>query len=381
MYCKKCFKIVSEDSRFCNYCGAKIEAEPVEEEYTSEIEIPKMVRASSSEAASVAAAAAMVNNTPKVSEPVAEPSLVEPARTVRRSARPVIEEEVEEPVVVRPKRALEPQPVEEVKPKPISRPVFDDDEEEEVPKRKAVKRVFDDEDEEEEVPKRKSSRKVYDEDEEEEETPKRKRRVKEEDEYEKRSKKRRVEEDDDDDDDEYYDDDDEGLSILEIILIIIALIGIVVACIFFKPWNIVLNMLGNKDKAEEKTEEPVQQETVQPEAVVEENTEIADPSELREETATTEGETVQEDGDTAPAAETTEAPKAEKKIEVLVDNLRIRSTPEAKADQSNFKGTFVTKGKTYTVLEETTSGGYTWYRIGDDQWVADQNGEWAKVVE
>lgn len=59
------------------------------------------------------------------------------------------------------------------------------------------------------------------------------------------------------------------------------------------------------------------------------------------------------------------------KATVKVSKLRIRD----KASTSGNKVGYVKKGKTYDVYETKTSGGYTWYRIGDDQWIAD-DGTW-----
>lgn len=56
---------------------------------------------------------------------------------------------------------------------------------------------------------------------------------------------------------------------------------------------------------------------------------------------------------------------------VKVNKLRIRS----KAATSSEKVGYVKKGKSYDVYETKTAGGYTWYRIGEDQWIAN-DGSW-----
>ena len=30
--------------------------------------------------------------------------------------------------------------------------------------------------------------------------------------------------------------------------------------------------------------------------------------------------------------------------------------------------------------ETRENGGYTWYRVGNNMWIADQNGEWVKEI-
>lgn len=58
-------------------------------------------------------------------------------------------------------------------------------------------------------------------------------------------------------------------------------------------------------------------------------------------------------------------------VTVKVDNLNIRITPSTAAEK---KGK-AEKSKTYDVYEIYESEGYTWYRIGEESWVAD-NGSW-----
>lgn len=57
---------------------------------------------------------------------------------------------------------------------------------------------------------------------------------------------------------------------------------------------------------------------------------------------------------------------------VIIDDLNIRNTPGT-------NGKILTLAKqwqSYPVYETTKSGGYTWYRIGTDMWIADDNGEY-----
>ena len=60
-----------------------------------------------------------------------------------------------------------------------------------------------------------------------------------------------------------------------------------------------------------------------------------------------------------------------KEATVLVDGLRVRKTPSASGE---ILGN-VWKNAGYYIYESTEKDGYTWYRIGDDMWIAD-NGEW-----
>lgn len=57
---------------------------------------------------------------------------------------------------------------------------------------------------------------------------------------------------------------------------------------------------------------------------------------------------------------------------VKVNNLNIRSKPSTSGDRA---GTAV-NGKSYDVYEVASAEGYTWYRISDNQWIADKSGQW-----
>lgn len=58
-------------------------------------------------------------------------------------------------------------------------------------------------------------------------------------------------------------------------------------------------------------------------------------------------------------------------ITVLVDGLRVRNTPSISGDAIGN----VWKSARYYIYEKVEESGYTWYRIGNDMWIAD-NGEW-----
>lgn len=64
-------------------------------------------------------------------------------------------------------------------------------------------------------------------------------------------------------------------------------------------------------------------------------------------------------------------------VKVKVDGLRIRT----QASVSSAQAGNAQSGKTYDVYEKTTAGGYTWYRIGENQWIADENGGWTDFTD
>ena len=61
------------------------------------------------------------------------------------------------------------------------------------------------------------------------------------------------------------------------------------------------------------------------------------------------------------------------KVTVLVDNLNIRS---GSGISSPIVGKAV-NGKTYAATEKKNAYGYTWYCIGENEWIAD-NGTWLR---
>ena len=66
-----------------------------------------------------------------------------------------------------------------------------------------------------------------------------------------------------------------------------------------------------------------------------------------------------------------------KQIENITGKINIRSKPSKSGEKV---GTFA-KGEVYEYFETQENEGYTWYRIGENKWVADQNGEWIKVLD
>ena len=97
---------------------------------------------------------------------------------------------------------------------------------------------------------------------------------------------------------------------------------------------------------------PTEQPTASPEAVPSEETEK--PAETAEPSA-------------SPVTETAE-PKEEaaRELTVIVDKLNIRT---AAGLNQPIAGAAV-NGKTYPILETAQADGYTWYRIGENQWIA-----------
>lgn len=63
------------------------------------------------------------------------------------------------------------------------------------------------------------------------------------------------------------------------------------------------------------------------------------------------------------------------KLKVKVDNLNIRVSPSTNAQKYPMKAY---TNFDYSYYETTEADGYTWYRVGKDQWIAD-NGEWIEL--
>ena len=59
-------------------------------------------------------------------------------------------------------------------------------------------------------------------------------------------------------------------------------------------------------------------------------------------------------------------------VTIKVTNLNSRSIPSASGE----KLAKVKDGQTYTVYDIAYGEGYTWYKIGEDRWIADQDGKW-----
>ena len=65
------------------------------------------------------------------------------------------------------------------------------------------------------------------------------------------------------------------------------------------------------------------------------------------------------------------------RIENITGKINIRSLPSTKGEKL---GMFA-KGEILYAFETKEAEGYTWYRIGENKWVADQKGEWIKVLD
>ena len=75
------------------------------------------------------------------------------------------------------------------------------------------------------------------------------------------------------------------------------------------------------------------------------------------------------------AAAATATPTAQTtigKLTVTLESINIRDTP---ATTGNALGKAL-QGTSYDVIATATGEGYTWYEIGQDQWIADSAGEW-----
>ena len=65
------------------------------------------------------------------------------------------------------------------------------------------------------------------------------------------------------------------------------------------------------------------------------------------------------------------------RIENITGKINIRNIPSTSGEKL---GSFQ-KGEIIYAFETKEAEGYTWYRIGQDRWVADKNGEWIKVLK
>ncbi len=65
------------------------------------------------------------------------------------------------------------------------------------------------------------------------------------------------------------------------------------------------------------------------------------------------------------------------RIENITGKINIRNIPSTSGEKL---GSFQ-KGEIVYAFETKEAEGYTWYRIGQDRWVADKNGEWIKVLK
>ena len=89
------------------------------------------------------------------------------------------------------------------------------------------------------------------------------------------------------------------------------------------------------------------------------------------------GESIADDEPLNKAEESEAASQEETSDElsvlVAVPTINVRSDPDSKND--NNKVDKVHMGETYTVFEQTKDSDYTWYRIGEDKWIAN-DGTW-----
>lgn len=215
----------------------------------------------------------------------------------------------------------------------------------------------------------------------------------------KRKKVIEEEEDDEDYDEDEEDDYDEERGgfpgWLLVILIVLAIIILVcLGMYFFMPelWDTIAESANDRlpfklpyaEKTEEEEDAGSVIETAAPLATL-----TAAPVESIESTATptVDAESILEGGDAAPLTTPTPTPEATPtptpaavqqasgtigKVTVNVDNLNIRASASTSSESKGH----ATQGTTYDVYETASADGYTWYRIGTDQWIA-SDGTWA----
>ena len=286
-----------------------------------------------------------------------------------------------------PQQLVEEQP-EPVKPAKVSRPTVteededDEEEEEEKPRRlfgSKKKKVVEEEDEDDEEDEDEDEKprglfhrhKKQDDDEDDEDEE-------EEEEKPRRSARRKkvVEEDEDDDDEDY----EEGGGIpgwlLGVLIGILAVVALALVLYIFVPkvYDSTFGripFLPSADVQETATPSATPTATIEttPTPTVE-ATATPDASADASVTASSSSETTATATATATASTTTTG-SAIGRATVNVSGLNIRSSAST---GGSVVGT-ATSGQTYDVYSSTTSGGYTWYQIGNNQWIAD-NGSW-----
>ena len=282
-----------------------------------------------------------------------------------------------------PQQLVEEQP-EPVKPAKVSRPTVteededDEEEEEEKPRRlfgPKKKKVIEEEDEDDEEDEDEDEKprglfhrhKKQDDDEDDEDEE-------EEEEKPRRSARRKkvVEEDEDDDDEDY----EEGGGIpgwlLGVLIGILAVVALALVLYIFVPkaYNGTFGKIPFLPSAQV-------QETVKPSSTPTAAIETTQTPTV-EATATPDASADASASASSDAAATPTATASTSstgsvigRVTVNVNGLNIRSSAST---AGNAVGA-ATNGQTYDVYSTTSAGGYTWYQIGNNQWIAD-NGSW-----
>lgn len=282
-----------------------------------------------------------------------------------------------------PQQPVEEQP-EPVKPAKVSRPTVteededDEEEEEEKPRRlfgPKKKKVIEEEDEDDEEDEDEDEKprglfhrhKKQDDDEDDEDEE-------EEEEKPRRSARRKkvVEEDEDDDDEDY----EEGGGIpgwlLGVLIGILAVVALALVLYIFVPkaYNGTFGKIPFLPSAQV-------QETVKPSSTPTAAIETTQTPTV-EATATPDASADASASASSDAAATPTATASTSstgsvigRVTVNVNGLNIRSSAST---AGNAVGA-ATNGQTYDVYSTTSAGGYTWYQIGNNQWIAD-NGSW-----
>ncbi len=180
---------------------------------------------------------------------------------------------------------------------------------------------------------------------------------------------------------EEEEDDEEHPLLVSILALLLVAVAACAVIYMIKPslFDPVLGIFSRKETAAETTPVTVPEETPVPSetpAPTPETTPEPEPT-VTPTQAPTPTPTPAPTPTPTPAPTPTPTPKAVVadtmgEAVVRIGNLNIRSGPSTKYGSL---GT-AQKGKTYPVFESKASGGYTWYRIGDNQWIADKDERW-----
>lgn len=64
-------------------------------------------------------------------------------------------------------------------------------------------------------------------------------------------------------------------------------------------------------------------------------------------------------------------------VTVAIESINIRSLPSTSGDALGK----AKNGTSYEILDKESAEGYTWYKIGEDQWIADKDGTWVTISQ
>lgn len=172
----------------------------------------------------------------------------------------------------------------------------------------------------------------------------------------------------DDDDDDYDEDDDyEEESRWPIIL----LIGLLLAALILGYMFFLRPLLNSGRNTASNTPTPTAEVTEEPEAT-EEATAEPTPEATEEPEATPEAT---EEPEATPEATPTPTPETTgKSLTIGNDEINIRNQPSTSGQVLGV----ARRGTKYTYTDTKEADGYTWYQIGEGQWIA-SNGQWVTL--